>query len=38
MTVIPLAGTRNFWGADFLIAYSLSPKEKHYDWKIGPFI
>jgi hypothetical protein len=38
MTVIPLAGTRNFWGANFLIAYSLSPKEKHYNWKIGSFI
>lgn len=36
MQVIPLAGENHFWGADFLIAYILSPGQKDYEWHIGP--
>lgn len=34
MQVIPLAGDDNFWGADFLIAYTLPLKAKKFSWKI----
>lgn len=36
MQVIPLAGGNNFWGADFLIAYALSPDQRQYQWHVGP--
>lgn len=36
MQVIPLAGGNNFWGSDFLIAYSLNSNQRHYQWHIGP--
>lgn len=36
MQVIPLAGGNNFWGADFLVAYFLSPDLRHYQWHMGP--
>ena len=36
MQVIPLAGGNNFWGADFLVAYLLSPDQRNYQWHIGP--
>lgn len=34
MEVIPLAGNRNFWGADFLIAYHLDPSTTQYSWAV----
>lgn len=37
MSVIPLAGSNNFWGADFLIAFILSPNRGDYQWRVGPF-
>lgn len=36
MEVIPLAGGDNFWGADFLVSYHLSPDQGVYQWHIGP--
>ena len=36
MQVIPLAGGNNFWGADFLVAYLLSPEQRQYQWHVGP--
>lgn len=36
MQVIPLAGGNNFWGADFLVAYLLTPDQRNYQWHIGP--
>jgi hypothetical protein len=36
MQVIPLAGGDNFWGADFLVAYLMTPDQRHYQWHIGP--
>jgi hypothetical protein len=36
MQVLPLAGGNNFWGADFLVAYLLSPQQRHYQWHAGP--
>lgn len=36
MQVIPLAGENNFWGADFLITYFMTPEQRHYQWHIGP--
>jgi hypothetical protein len=36
MQVIPLAGGNNFWGADFLVAYLLSPDQRQYQWHVGP--
>lgn len=36
MQVIPLAGGNNFWGADFLIAYFMTPDQRHYQWHVGP--
>ena len=36
MHVIPLAGEKHFWGADFLISYILSPDQRHYQWHVGP--
>ena len=35
MSVIPLGGGENFWGADFLIAYLLTPKHHCYAWEIS---
>jgi len=32
MHVIPLGGGAHFWGADFLVAYLLSPGQKCYSW------
>jgi hypothetical protein len=32
MQVIPLGGGDNFWGADFLVAYLLDSKQRHYRW------
>jgi hypothetical protein len=34
MQVIPLGGGHNFWGADFLVAYLLSPDQRHYQWQM----
>jgi len=34
MQVIPLAGEKAFWGADFLIAYFLSPRCRQYSWEV----
>jgi hypothetical protein len=36
MQVIPLSGGNHFWGADFLVAYFLSPDQRHYQWHVGP--
>lgn len=36
MQIIPLAGGNNFWGADFLIAYLMTPDQRQYQWHIGP--
>jgi hypothetical protein len=36
MQVIPLSGGCNFWGADFLVAYLLSPDQRQYQWHVGP--
>lgn len=36
MQVIPLGGGDNFWGADFLVAYTLDPQQRHYGWQIHP--
>lgn len=33
MQIIPLAGTENFWGADFLISYTLQTNQKNYTWE-----
>jgi hypothetical protein len=35
MEVIPLAGGDNYWGADFLLAYYLSPSSSSYRWNIN---
>jgi hypothetical protein len=35
MQVIPLSGGDSFWGADFLIAYLLDPKQARYSWRLG---
>lgn len=35
MLVIPLAGDDSFWGADFLIAYLVSPDQRSYEWHIA---
>lgn len=32
MQVIPLRGQSNFWGADFLVAYLLTPQQQRYQW------
>ncbi len=32
--LVPLGGGKNFWGADFLIAYICSDKQKNYQWSI----
>ena len=32
MEVIPLSGKGSFWGADFMIAYKLSPQNSRYSW------
>ena len=34
MQVIPLSGTRHFWSADFLLAFSLNKKLYPYRWTI----
>lgn len=34
MQVIPLAGKTDFWGADFLVAYFLTPQQHHYQWHV----
>jgi len=34
MQVIPLAGSRHFWSADFLMAYSLEEAKHPYRWQI----
>lgn len=36
MRVIPLCGGNNFWGADFLVAYSFTADQRHYQWHLGP--
>jgi hypothetical protein len=36
MQVIPLAGGDNFWGADFLVAYFMTPNQRHYQWHMAP--
>lgn len=36
MQVIPLAGGSDFWGANFLVAYLMSPDQRQYQWHIGP--
>lgn len=36
MQVIPLAGGNNFWGANFLVAYLMTPDQRDYQWHIGP--
>lgn len=32
--IIPLAGKDSFWGADFLVAYILSPNRINYSWQV----
>jgi hypothetical protein len=34
MQIIPLAGGKDFWGADFLVAYLYHPEERHYEWQL----
>lgn len=34
MEIIPLAGGRSFWGADFLIGFTLNKANPNYSWKI----
>lgn len=34
MEVIPLAGKNHFWGADFLLAFPISPDQKRFSWEI----
>jgi len=34
MQLIPLAGKRHFWSADFLLAFPLTEKLKPYSWKL----
>ena len=34
MQLIPLAGKHHFWSADFLIAFPINEKLKHYRWTI----
>lgn len=36
MQIIPLGGGNNFWGANFLIAYTLVSDQRSYDWFIRP--
>ena len=36
LQVIPLAGKNDYWGAHFLVAYLLTPQQKHYEWFIEP--
>lgn len=35
LQVIPLAGNQSFWGADFLIAYTLHSDQRCYQWQIA---
>lgn len=35
MEIIPLAGGDNYWGADFLVSYSLQPSFRPYSWNIN---
>jgi hypothetical protein len=35
MQVIPLAGGPNYWGANFMVAYSLGAPGKDYSWSIS---
>lgn len=37
MHVIPLAGGDDFWGADFLISYFMTPDQRDYQWRVGPY-
>jgi hypothetical protein len=34
MQVIPLGGGSNFWGANFLVAYLMTPEQRHYQWHV----
>lgn len=34
MLVIPLAGRHHFWSADFLIAFPIKERLKHYTWTV----
>lgn len=34
MEVIPLSGGSSFWGADFLIGFTLDPSQPNYSWKL----
>jgi hypothetical protein len=34
MQVIPLSGGKNFWGADFLVAYTIDRLNHNYTWKL----
>jgi len=36
MQVIPLGGGDNFWGSNFLVAYTLDPAHRDYHWSIEP--
>lgn len=38
MQVIPLEGENSFWGADFLVAYLLDPKQRQYQWQLLPSV
>ncbi len=35
LQVVPLAGENHFWGADFLVAYLLDPKQAAYQWRVS---
>jgi hypothetical protein len=35
MSVIPLGGGENFWGADFLVAYPCSKEQRRYSWQLN---
>lgn len=34
MQIIPLAGGKHFWGADFLLSFNLTSQRKFYSWKV----
>lgn len=35
MQIIPLAGDNSYWGANYLLAFELSEKEKQYKWLLS---
>jgi len=35
LQIIPLSGGKNFWGADFLLAYSLTKERPAYSWIVS---